>query len=245
MPSDSTQSLSPSGQDRRTDTPDHDDAADWERDYRQFVHGRVERTQAQAQSWLGVMSTLLGLYSAVVVINHGTTINELPVGSGWRIVVYLLAVLAYGLAVSAVFYGAWATWGGLALGSNHGEAKIQESGWFKRNWSPTPHGEQMPTTGRWKDYQKNQFDLADKLRTRLHRSRVLGSFAVFLAATLAMVVLGIGAFVQPPAPTPAPTSVVVVHAGRVICASIGDDGLARVGGQVISQATQVVVVAHC
>jgi len=82
MPSDSTPPLSASGQDEHAVPEDESDAAEWRREYRQFVMAASRRPQAQAQSWLGVMSTLLGLFSAVVVIGHGTAINELPVGTG-------------------------------------------------------------------------------------------------------------------------------------------------------------------
>jgi hypothetical protein len=253
MPSDSTPPLSASGQDEHAVPEDESDAAEWRREYRQFVHGRVAQTQAQAQSWLGVMSTLLGLFSAVVVIGHGTAINELPVGTGGRGLVFVLAVVAYGLAIRAVVYGAQATWGGLGLGPppTTGEATAQkrstppgqEDTGFRSWWSPTPLAEQLPSDT-WEEYRDSQLELADKLRRRLHRSRLLGVAAVLLAGILAMAVLGFGAFVHP---AQAPTSVVVVHDGQVTCGSIniGAGGQTQVGDRVISQATQVVVVSHC
>lgn len=86
MPSDSTPPLSASGQDEHAVPEDESDAAEWRREYRQFVHGRVAQTQAQAQSWLGVMSTLLGLFSAVVVIGHAPQSTSCPsaqAGEDW------------------------------------------------------------------------------------------------------------------------------------------------------------------
>ena len=117
MPSESTPPLPALGQDQRRVPDDQLDAEEWRKEYRQFVHSRVGQTHSQAQSWLGVMSTLLGLFSAVVVISHGTAINELPVGTLARGLVFVLAVIAYGLAFLAVVQGAQATWGawGLAL----------------------------------------------------------------------------------------------------------------------------------
>lgn len=58
------------------------------------------------------MTTLLGLFSAVVVLSGGTTISELPVGTIGRGLVCGLAVIAYGLAFTAVVIGARATFGG-------------------------------------------------------------------------------------------------------------------------------------
>jgi hypothetical protein len=97
---------------------------------------------------------------------------------------------------------------------------------------------------KWETYRKRQLKQADELRTYLHRSRLLGIAAALLAAVLALIVLGIGAFAQP---ARTPTSLVVVQDGQVTCGSIdvAADGQTRVGGQVISRATHVIVVAHC
>lgn len=252
MASESMPPLSTPGQDQRVVSEGQLDTEDWRREYRQFVHSRVTTTQSQAQSWLGVMSTLLGLFSAVVVISHGTAINDLPVGTV-RVLVFGVAVIAYGVAFTAVVFGAQATWGGLGLGrsSTTGEATAQERSGrpsrlrrgYQWSWNPPPLAEQLPHDT-WLEYKKYQLQLADKLRRRLHRSRTLGVLAVLLAAIVAMAVLGFGAFAHP---AQTDTSVVVVHDGQVTCGSInvGADGQTRVGDRVISQATQVVVVSHC
>jgi hypothetical protein len=252
MASESMPPLATPGQDQRVVPEGELDIADWRREFRQFVHGRVTVTQAQAQSWLGVMSTLLGLFSAVVVISHGTAINELPEGPV-RLLVFVFVVVAYLLAFAAVVLGAQASWGGLSLhrSSTTGDAAAQERsgrpGWLRRAyewcWKPSPLAEQL-AQDTWMDYKKNHLQVADKLRRRLHRSRFLGILAVLLAAILAMTVLGFGAFAHP---AQGDTSVVVVHDGQVTCGSIkiGADGQTRVGDRVISQATQVVVVSHC
>jgi hypothetical protein len=236
MLSDSTPALPAAGWGQQAPPPeDRADAALWRGEFREFVRGRAARMQTSAQSWLGVMTTLLGLFSAVVVISRGTAISELPVGTGWRAVVFALAVIAYGLVFTAVVMGALATFGGLGLG-------IGTKPPLKEWWSPTELAGNRRYT--WETYRDHQLSQADKLRTHLHRSRLLGVVATLFAAVLALVVLGIGAFADP---SQAPTSVVVVHDDQVTCGSInvGADGQTRVGGRVISGATQVVVVAHC
>jgi hypothetical protein len=96
----------------------------------------------------------------------------------------------------------------------------------------------------WKRNRKRQVKVADNLRMRLHGHVCSASERPCWPGVLALVVLGIGAFAQP---AKVPTSVVVIQGGQVTCGSIsvGADGTARVGGREISQATQVVVVAHC
>jgi hypothetical protein len=226
------------------------DKDEWRQEYRKWVHGRVTETQKQAQSWLGVMSTLLGLFSAVVVISHGAAIDQLPAAI-LRVLVYVFTILAYWLAFAAVVLGARATWGGLSLDppSTTGEASAQEGSdpqgrlrkWFKWAWNPMPLAMQLPCDT-WMEYKNKQLELADDGRKHLHRSRTLGVAGVVLAGILALTVLGFGAL----GPPQADTSVVVVHDGQVTCGSISvDDGQTRVGDRVISQATQVVVVSDC
>lgn len=77
--------------------------------------GRLANVQSQAQSWLAVMSTLLGLYSAVIVVNGGAAIGELRGGLAWRISALFLAFLAYSLAFVAVVWGARSTFGPSAV----------------------------------------------------------------------------------------------------------------------------------
>jgi hypothetical protein len=232
---------------------DQTDATLWRDEFRNFVHGRVTHMQTSAQSWLGVMTTLLGLFSAVVVLSGGTTISQLPVGRLGRGLVFALAVIAFGLAFTAVVIGARATFGGLGLGLR---PKPPFTGWLGKLpkrlqakaatwwtfWSPLSLAAHPDFT--WETYRNRQLRQADELRRYLHRSRILGIAAAFLAAVLALVVLGIGAFAQP---SRAPTSVVVIESGQVTCGSIdvAADGQTYVGGRVISRATQVVVVAHC
>jgi hypothetical protein len=77
--------------------------------------GRLAIVLSQAQSWLAVMSTLLGLYSAVIGVNGGAAIGELRGGLAWRISALFLAFLAYSLAFVAVVWGARSTFGPSAV----------------------------------------------------------------------------------------------------------------------------------
>jgi hypothetical protein len=255
MRNDSTSPLSASGEGQQAVAPEGEsEAAAWEREFQQFVHGRVALTQTGAQSWLAVMTTLLGLFSAVVVVNGSTAISELPVGPVGRVLVFGFAVLVYGLTFIAVIYGALATFGGLGLGlpgpplpntlNRLSPGPLRPVGkklweW----WTPTPMAHWLPILS-GETYRIHQLPLADRLRRYLRRSRLLGIAAALLAGGLALMVLGIGAFVHP---VQAPASVVVVQGGQVMCGSIKVDanGQTLVGGRVISRATQVVVVAHC
>jgi hypothetical protein len=235
---------------------DDSEAAGWIRESRQLVYGQVTQIESQAQSWVGVISTLLGLFSAVVVIGRGTAINELPVGIVWRGVVFTFAVITYGLAFIAVVYGLWATWGGLGQHlSAKGEAKTQKrsgrpgqlENWFMHLWRPQSQSEQLKrglSNEYWHEYMDKQLDLADELRKPLYRSRLLGVAAVVLAGLLAITVLGFSTFAQS---AQAPTLVVVVHDGQMTCGPIhvGADGQTQVSGRVIPETTQVVVVSHC
>jgi hypothetical protein len=254
MPSNSTPPLPAAGGGQQAAARENEaDAASWRREFQEWKHGRAARMQTSAQSWLGVMTTLLGLFSTVVVINRGTALSELPVGTVGRGLLFGLAVIAYGLAFAAVVSGALATFSGLGLGL---VTRPRLKGWLGRLpdplrakavewvtlWSPSPLAGHPDF--RWETYRDHQLSQADKLRRYLHRSRLLGIAAAFLAAVLALVVLGIGAFAHP---SQSPSSVVVVHGGQVTCGSInvGADGRTRVGGREISRATQVVAVAHC
>jgi hypothetical protein len=256
MPSDSTP-LSPRPGQGQPATPPKDEvgAAAWKKEFEEFGPARVAQVNASAQAWLGIMTTLLGLFSAVVVLNQGSAIGELPIGRVGRGILFTLAVIVYGFAFIAVVYGAAAVSGGLGFGLERPSPPKSLTKWSKalglsqpawhlwQFWNPEPLSP-LPPNYTWERFRQHRLERAETLRTHLHRSRLLGVAAAILAGVLALAVLWIGAFVHP---SPAPTSVVVVHRGQVTCGSIGvgADGQTRVGGRVISRATQVVVVAHC
>jgi hypothetical protein len=232
------------------------EAMAWTRELQDFTTRRLALVQTAAQSWLAVMTTLLGLVSVVAVLNHGTAISELPIGLLGRAAVFAVAVVVYLLAFIAVVYGALATFGGLGLpkpqdapspaaaGSRRAQPRQQAPLHAKLHewWTPIPDAGR-PEPG-WEEYKRSRVRQADEFCRYLHRSRILGVLAALGVGVLAIVVLGIGAFHHPQQAGP---SVVVVHDGQVTCGSIslGADGQTRIGGRVIAKATQVAVVAHC
>ena len=52
------------------------DAGRWERDRQKFEHSRLERVQASARVWLGVLTTLLGLLGSVVLLKGGDLVTD-------------------------------------------------------------------------------------------------------------------------------------------------------------------------
>jgi hypothetical protein len=68
----------------------------------------------------------------------------------------------------------------------------------------------------WQKYRDDTVDNADRNRLYLHASRVLGVFAAAFIAVLAIVAVVAGTV------APAPTDVIVVHHGRLICGPVGD-----------------------
>jgi membrane protein YqaA with SNARE-associated domain len=68
----------------------------------------------------------------------------------------------------------------------------------------------------WKKYRDDIVDNADRNRLYLHASRVLGVFAAVFIAVLAIVAVVAGTV------APAPSDVIVVQHGRLICGPVGD-----------------------
>ena len=214
----------------------------WAEDLENFVRGRVNRVQTAAQFWLGTMTTLLGLFSALIVFNGGQSLAELPVGTPVRIVLYVATVTVYCCAFGAVVLGARATFGGLTLAQGDEPATRTPLRWVASKWSPDSMDD--PTDFGWREFREHQMARADRLRTHLHRSRALGVLAILLAGLLALVVLAVGAFADQPADR---TYVVVVHDGEVSCGAIGisNSGRTTIGGRVVEGVRQLVPVAHC
>src|SRR5262245_30621939 len=219
------------------------EAQAWTDDYHAFLRGRVASVQRAAQAWLGVMTTLLSLFSILVLLNQGQALGDLPIGTGWLAVLYAVAALAFGLAFVALVLGARATFGGLGMGGDDSQAGGPAGLWHSlhKEWKPDP----VPVSWDrdWREYREHQAR-ADVLRKYLHRSRILGVLAAVVVGVLSLAVLGIGAFGEP---DEAPTKVVVVDRGRVYCGPLTTDAQGRVtiAGQTFRRATQVLRVGSC
>ena len=210
------------------------DADAWQAELQTFVHGRLERGQKAAESWLAILTTLLGLFGAVVVLNGGRAISDIRGGSGWRAAALIIAAIVFGLAFAAIYEGLRATWGGLSGG---GLWRTPAPGLWNRlrdEWSPGDLDLEHVTREVFRDYNQRRSNLT---RRYLHRSRILGVLAAAMAGALALLIVGNAAF------TKNPTSVIVVEHGHVLCGPIdvGVDGLSRIRGHVIAGATQVMV----
>lgn len=221
------------------------EAAAWTEEYRAFLRGRVARVQGAAQTWLGIMTTLLGLFSLLVLLNQGQALGDLPVATSWRVVLYVIAALAFGTAFAAVVLGARATFGGIGAAEGAGDSAApgpwaRAAQWIRTKWSPEPLV--MEWDRDWTLYRDRQQELSNHLRTQLHRSRLLGVLAALLVGLLALAVLAIGSFRDDPG-----AAVVVVERGRVSCGTVSTDDRGRltVSGRIVESATHVFPVESC
>lgn len=96
-------------------SPQDDDADEsgWRIAYLSWRRGRLDRVQASARVWLGVLTTLLGLLGSVVLFKGGDLVTGIT-GSGWfQFFLICLVGLVFASAVLALIAGGAATWGGL------------------------------------------------------------------------------------------------------------------------------------
>lgn len=101
--------------------PAQDDRG-WIRDYQSWRRARLERVQASARVWLGVLTTLVGLLGSVVLFKGGDLVTGVT-NSGWfQFFLILLVGLVFATAILAVIAGGSATWGGLGDIAPRGEA---------------------------------------------------------------------------------------------------------------------------
>jgi hypothetical protein len=86
----------------------------WETDRQKFEHTRLERVQASARVWLGVLTTLLGLLGSVVLFKGGDLITGVTASGLFQAILIVLVSMVFVVTVLAVIFGGQATWGGLA-----------------------------------------------------------------------------------------------------------------------------------
>jgi hypothetical protein len=173
-------------------TPQAIPGSAWQAEMQNFIVGRYDRVQAAAQTWLTIMTTLFGVFSAVVVVGGARTISEIHGGLPWRIGAVAGAAAVYVLAFAATIYGLFASWGGLRADLQREEEK---SVWreLKDMWSPKKLELAEIKDPHWPDYRrKYALDRANKNRKRLHRSRILGVTAVAFAGLLGFALIANG-----------------------------------------------------
>ena len=91
------------------------EAKRWSRDYETFERTQLERVQASARVWLGVLTTLLGLLGSVVLFKGGDLVTGVTASGMFQAILIVLVGLVFAVTVLAVIFGGQATWGGLAM----------------------------------------------------------------------------------------------------------------------------------
>ena len=225
---------------------------DWTHAYGNWRRARLDRVQASARVWLGVLTTLLGLLGSVVLFKGGDLVTGVT-SNGWlQGVLIALVGLVFLSAVFAVIAGGVATWGGLADIAASETATPPNpplNGWRKQitkfvlilGLTPEKQRENalkvfdVPDKGdelAWQKYRDKVEDNADRNRIYLHASRVLGVIAAFFIAVLAIVAVTAGTV------APVPSDVVVVYHGKFACVPVSDSAQ-------YTDVTQVVSVSGC
>lgn len=119
------------------DADNDTEAKRWSRDREAFERTRLERVQASARVWLGVLTTLLGLLGSVVLFKGGDLVTGVTASGMFQAILIALVGLVFAVTVLAVIFGGQATWGGLAMATQPAgpEAPV-----------PWPAGPEAPVT---------------------------------------------------------------------------------------------------
>jgi hypothetical protein len=91
------------------------EAERWSRDLQKFDRTRLERVQASARVWLGVLTTLLGLLGSVVLFKGGDLVTGVTANGLFQGILIVLVGVVFAVTILAVIFGGQATWGGLAI----------------------------------------------------------------------------------------------------------------------------------
>jgi len=225
----------------------------WNKEYVKWRSARLDRVQASARVWLGVLTTLLGLLGSVVLFKGGSLVTGVTASGWFQLTLIVLVGLVFGSAVLAVIFGGQATWGGLMdIAQSPDPASGEAAGrWvrFAELFTVRPghkgaarsgyrgaarSGYRGAASGRapWEVYKTWSLGSADRRRVYLHASRTTGVMAAALIALLAILAVIAGTV------SPVPSVVIVVHHGRLTCGPVSDS--AKDTG-----VTQVVPVTSC
>jgi len=212
-----------------------DEDSQWLEDYYTFLHTRLDRVQAAAQVWLGVLTTLVGLASSVVLIKGSTLLTGLTSSQAFLWLSIGLIALGFVFAMLAMIGGAAATWGGLS-DLEAVDSPVREGGVFRPilffafDKQSLPKSTESANYGaRWKNRIQRT---AISRRNLLHASRAPGVITAGIVAALAVVLLFAGAV------APAPTDVIVVHGGHLTCGPLST-------AEKFADVTRVVPVSQC
>lgn len=193
------------------------DQTEWDKAATEYAIGSLDRLRGAAEKWLGTMSTLIGLFGAVVVIGGPASLAEVQppwarpvvlVGLGLAAILAAIGVLNGAFAVQGVDYPRWEGWNG----------------------------------DRFAAYQLVNGDLTVRY---LRRSRVFGILAAALVLLSGLGAAGLS--LVPPEPSVDDQyAVVITSDGRSLCGLISSvDGKLAVAGTPVAGAAQVIPVAGC
>jgi hypothetical protein len=192
----------------------------WNREYVKWRSARLDRVQASARVWLGVLTTLLGLLGSVVLVKGGSLVTGVTASGWFQLTLIVLVGLVFGSAVLAVIFGGQATWGGLRdIGQSPDPDSGEDGGrWlrFAEVFGRSDYQEAASGQAPWKAYKTWSLGSADRRRVYLHASRTTGVIAAALIALLAVLAVIAGTV------SPVPSVVIVVHNGRLTCGPVSD-----------------------
>ncbi|MGO9078355.1 MAG: hypothetical protein ACLQDY_04860 [Streptosporangiaceae bacterium] len=212
----------------------------WSRDLQKFERSRLERVQASARVWLGVLTTLLGLLGSVVLLKGGDLVTGVTDSGPFQLILVVLVGLVFAVTVFALIYGGQATWGGLGNITQPPSPRDNKPGDVRPEWMRAWFGianwlamrpdrkdaerwdaereearreEAKGSSGKkdWQRYKDRSLISADRRRVYLHASRTAGVIAAALIAVLAIMAVIAGTV------SPAPAEVIVIHHGRTNC----------------------------
>lgn len=235
------------------------EARRWSQDREKFDRTRLERVQASARVWLGVLTTLLGLLGSVVLFKGGELVTGVTSSGLFQAILIVLVSLVFAVTVLAVIFGGQATWGGLAMVTQQGgpatavtlaavpEAAVTKPAdprpWWRRAWfsfalllalwsQPKKSKGTKSPNPLWMVYRDWSLASAERRRVYLHASRAVGVIAAGLIALLAIVAVIAGTV------SPVPTEVIVVHHGQLTCGPVSQS-------RRFTGVTQVITVSSC
>jgi hypothetical protein len=219
----------------------------WQSDYEKWQQSRLDRVQASARSWLGLLTGLLGLLGSVVLFKGGDLVTEVTSNGGFQVALIALVALVFTGMVCAVLLGGAATWGGLKVVVDEPKPQTSVPPPERRSfwqWGTPSIINFLALTSKtdktgvahglkdWKAYKNSVLEGAESRRVYLHASRTVGVVTAGLIALLVIVAVIAGTV------APTPTDVIVVHQGRISCGTVtagtGEKGV-----------TQVVPVTSC
>jgi len=216
----------------------------WNQDYEQWKRTRLDRIQASAGVWLGVLTTLLGLLGSVVLFKGGDLVTGVTASAAFQVSLIVLIVLVFVCVVLAVIAGGAATWGGLMYSELPADLATGVTPDAYSNWRhlffrvfaflalKPPKQSVRSGEAAWERYKRGYQNSAERNLTYLRASRKLGVAAAALIALLTIVAIIAGTT------SPAPSVVIVVHHGQLTCGPVNDN-IKYIG------VTQVISVSNC